>query len=63
MVARNQKVALLPKLLALAMLGGCGNVPAASDIGAGGNEPIYPETLPYARSVESFTPGAGAGVL
>ena len=64
MVARNQKVALLPKLLALAMLGGCGNVPAASDIGAGGaggNEPIYPETLPYARSVESFTPGEGAG--
>lgn len=48
----------------LALLGGCGNAPAA-DIGAGGaggdSEVVYPETLPYARSVESFTPGEGAG--
>lgn len=52
--------------LGLALLGGCGNVPAAADLGAGGagghdDEVSYPETLPYARSVESFSPGEGAG--
>lgn len=52
-----------------------GNAPGAVDIGPGDPggggqdggggealaEPSYPETLPYAKSVESFTPGAGAG--
>jgi hypothetical protein len=50
----------------LLTLGGCSNSPAAADPGAGGaagedDEISYPETLPYARSVESFSPGAGAG--
>jgi hypothetical protein len=52
----------------LLLLGGCGNTPVAADggaTGAGGagddREVVYPETLPYARSVESFTPGEGGG--
>ena len=53
-------------LALLLVLGGCGNAPAAAEPGAGGSageddEIRYPETLPYARSVESFSPGEGAG--
>jgi hypothetical protein len=50
--------------LGLLLLGGCGNTPAAADLGAagsGGEEVTYPETLPYARTVEWFSPGDGAG--
>lgn len=46
------------------LLLGCGNAPATADGAAGAagdGELDYPETLPYARSVESFTPGEGAG--
>jgi hypothetical protein len=63
----QQKVSGLRLALALLVLGGCGNAPAAAELGAGGAgdgaEPgvEYPETLPYARSVESFTPGPAAG--
>ncbi len=53
--------------LLCALLGGCGGGPAVGRGGeaSGGAPPdeqvTYPESLPYARSVESFTPGAGAG--
>jgi hypothetical protein len=61
MVVRHEAIALL--LLAV----GCGgNAPAEADDSAAGAsggdaEVVYPESLPYARGVESFTPGAAAG--
>jgi hypothetical protein len=39
----------------------CGSTPAESEDGAGGAGSDYPESLPYARSVEAFSPGEGAG--
>lgn len=65
MDARDSKVSNWALALGLLLLGGCGNTPAAADAGAGGSgvddEVTYPETLPYARSVESFSPGESAG--
>jgi len=68
MDACNAKMIRWALGLSLLLLGGCGNAPAAADIGAAGagggggdSEVLYPETLPYARSVESFTRGEGAG--
>jgi hypothetical protein len=68
MDACNAKMIRSALGLSLLLLGGCGNAPAAADIGSAGaggsggdSEVLYPETLPYARSVESFTPGEGAG--
>lgn len=53
-------------LLALcALLPACGSSDAPDDAGAAGaggsGEPDYPDSLPYARSVERFEPGADAG--
>jgi len=53
----------------MALLPACSASPPAADIGAAGenaggaaDEPAaYPDDLPYARSVESFSPGDGAG--
>jgi hypothetical protein len=55
--------------LILALVPACGASPPAADIGAAGesaggaaDEPAaYSADLPYARSVESFSPGDGAG--
>lgn len=59
MDARHPKVIALA--LGLALLGGCSDAPADAGDEGGDQETSYPETLPYARSVESFTPGEGAG--
>ncbi len=71
----HQEVTLLSRglgLLAIVALGfwlsACGAEARDDDSGVTGAagegaapRPVYPESLPYARSVESFTPGEGAG--
>jgi hypothetical protein len=68
MDACNAKMIRSALWLSLLLLGGCATAPGPAhdgSAGAGGSggdsEVLYPETLPYARSVESFTPGEGAG--
>ena len=55
-------------VLLLSLLSGCSDGASAPNDGAGGDnaggassDVAYPADLPYARSVESFEPGTGAG--
>lgn len=48
-------------LALVALVAACGNAAEEAPAGAGGADDGQAESLPYARSVESFTPGDGAG--
>lgn len=64
MDARDTQMMRSTPWLAVLVLAGCGQAPAAAELdmaGDAGDRLSYPETLPYARSVESFTPGEGGG--
>lgn len=70
--ARASKGSLTRAVLLLGLLAGCSGGASAPDAAGGassggaddggaGNDATYPADLPYARSVESFEPGTGAG--